>query len=143
MRKSRWEFGLIFAVVESSLVECVSRRSLDPAMNWQIVSALLLTQFANQLADHATAVSNEAERLARVYSSLDNRAAKRHIRAKQEYNKKLAAQVTTAAQRVAKLETLLAQLESNGAIGFRVWVEWPDTEQTLLSAVAVQAEDNE
>jgi hypothetical protein len=107
---------------------------LDPSMSWQIVSTPLLAQFSNQLTQRSTAISKEGERLAKVYRSLDRRAAKRFIRNKQDHVKDLAAQAETAAQRVAKLQTLLARLESQATIGFRVWVEWPDTEQTLLSA---------
>jgi hypothetical protein len=135
--------GIRFDIRCSRKLSCRMRFAarLDPSMNWQIVSTPSLNQFADQLTDYATMVSNEAERLAKVYSSLDNRAARRHIRNKQDHNKKLTAQVTTAAERVAKLQTLMAQLESDGAIGFRVWVEWPDTEQTLLSARTPEAEE--
>lgn len=108
---------------------------LDPSMSWQIVSTPLLAQFSSQLTQRSTAISKEGERLAKVYRSLDRRAAKRFIRNKQDHVKDLAAQAETAAQRVAKLQTLLARLESQATIGFRVWVEWPDTEQTLLLAV--------
>ncbi len=79
-------------------------------------------------------VSDEGARLAMVYRSLRKPDARQYIRAKQDRNKKLSEQVTTAAERVAKLQTMMVQLESSGTIGFRVWVEWPDTEQMILTA---------
>jgi len=116
---------------------------LDPSMNWQIVSTPSLERFSDQLTNHANLVSKEATRLAKVYSVLNRTSSRRLIRAKQKHNKNLAEQVTTAAQRVAKLQTLIAALESEAAIGFRVWVEWPDTEQEILSAGRSEESTNE
>lgn len=106
---------------------------LDPSMNWQRVSTPSLERFSDQLTNHENAVSNESTRLANVYSMLNRKSSRRLIRAKQKHNKQLAEQVATAAQRVAQLQTLIAALETEGTIGFRVWVEWPDTEQEILS----------
>jgi len=107
---------------------------LDPLMNWQKVSTPLLEKFSSQLTDRANAVSNESTRLANVYSLLNRPASRRLIRAKQNRNKKLAEQVLTAAERLFILQTLIATLESQATISFRVWVDWPDTEQEILSA---------
>jgi len=116
---------------------------LDPSMNWQRVSTPSLERFSDQLTNHENAVSKETTRLANVYSMLNRKSSRRLIRAKQKHNKKLAKQVATAAQRVAQLQTLIAALETEGTIGFRVWVEWPDTEQEILSAGQSEISTNE
>ena len=113
---------------------------LDPSMNWQIVSNPLLTQFSNQLAERASMINHESDRLAKVYRSLDQRDAKRYIRNKQDHVKDLSKQTETAAKRVAKLQTLMARLESEAKIGFRVWVDWPDGQQDLLTAMGTDQE---
>ena len=113
---------------------------LDPSMSWQIVSTPLLAQFSDQLSERSVAISNEGDRLAKVYRALSRKEPKRYIRNKQDHVKDLAKQVETAAKRVAQLQTLMARLESQATIGFRVWVEWPDTEQNLLVAIPVVTE---
>ena len=105
---------------------------LDASMPWQIVSVPLLEQFANQLTQQAILVSREADRLARVYE-IAGSSGRRILRVKQNRNDALAESIRTASQRVAKLQTLIATIEAEAALKVRVWVEWPDTEQTLLT----------
>ncbi len=116
---------------------------LDPSMNWQLVSTPLLEQFADQLTNRAGLISNEATRLAKVYRAADTTVARRLVRAKEEQNEMLAKQVSTVAERVAKLQTLMTALESEAAIVFRVWVQWPDDEQEILTASGPEEDASE
>ncbi len=111
---------------------------IDPNMDWQLVSTDSLNQFANHLATHAKLVSDEGARLASVYRRVRKPDARQYIRDKQDRNKQLSQQVDTASQRVAKLQTMMAQLESDGSIGFRLWVEWPESKQMILTATRVE-----
>ena len=129
--------GVRFEIRSTRKLSCRIRLAarIDPNMDWQLVSTDSLNQFANQLATHAKLVSDEGARLASVYRSLRKPDARQYIRAKQDRNKQLAQEVDTASQRVAKMQTMMAQLESDGAIGFRLWVEWRESKQMILTAV--------
>ena len=101
---------------------------LDSSMPWQLVSRDLLEQFANQLAGRQELVGREADRLQNVYDMAGTRG-KRIIRIKQKYNNGLADSLRQYAERVAELESLIAKVESNAAIHFRIWVLWPSGDQ--------------
>ncbi|MDA8745383.1 hypothetical protein N9N28_12175 [Rubripirellula amarantea] len=104
---------------------------LDSSQAWQPVSRPLLDQFANQLTMQAGLVSREAQRLSNVYSIAGPRG-KQIIRIKQKRNDGLAEQVREIADRVAELQSLIASVESEAKMQFRVWTQWPDGEQTIL-----------
>ena len=101
-------------------------------MPWQIVSHDLLDQFANQLTSQASLVSNEAARLDRV-SRMAGAAGRRILKVKQDRNDARGEMIQTASQRVAELQSMMTSLETGGAMRVRVWVQWPDSEQTLFT----------
>ena len=110
---------------------------LNSSMPWQSISRPSLQQFADQLATRSVLVSQEAERLQNVYSLAGTRG-KRIIRVKQRVNDRLAEDLIQFADRIAELQSLVAKVESGGTIQFRVWVQWPDQEQTVFSSVPPQ-----
>jgi len=111
---------------------------LDPSMPWQIVSNSMLAQFADQLAQQAVVASNEASRLAAVYE-LAGTSGRRILRVKRDRNDAQADLIRTASQRVAELQTLMAALEAEGLLKIRIWVEWPEAQQNLLTMPAIDA----
>jgi hypothetical protein len=108
---------------------------LDSSMPWQLVSRPLLDQFSNQLATQAELVSREADRLQSVYEMAGTRG-KRIIRIKQKHNDDLAATLRQFADRVAELQSLIAAVESNATLQFRVWIQWPESQQTVFSSLS-------
>jgi hypothetical protein len=126
--------GIRFDIRCSRKLSCRVRYAgrLDASMPWQVVSVPLLEQFANQLTQQAILVSKEATRLDSVYE-IAGSSGRRILRVKQNRNDALAETIRTASQRVAELQTLIATIETAAVLQVRVWVEWPDTEQTLLT----------
>ncbi len=126
--------GIRFDIRCSRKLSCRVRYAgrLDASMPWQVVSVPLLEQFANQLTQQAILVSKEATRLDSVYE-IAGSSGRRILRVKQNRNDALAETIRTASQRVAQLQTLIATIEAAATLRVRVWVEWPDTEQTLLT----------
>jgi hypothetical protein len=133
--------GVRFDIRCSRTLSCRVRYAgrLDSSMPWQIVSAASLTQFADQLTHQAALVSKEATRLATVYE-LAGSEGKRILRVKRDQNDAQAEALRTASVRVAQLQTLIAGLEAEGSLRIRVWVDWPDAQQNLLT---MQAEDED
>lgn len=111
---------------------------LDSTLPWQVVSNSLLDQLANQLTQQATLVSNEATRLDRV-ASMAGSTGRRLLRIKQDRNDERGELIRSASLRVAQLQSMIAGLEAEGTLNLRVYVQWPDTQQVLLST---QAENN-
>lgn len=107
---------------------------LNSSMPWQLVSRPSLQQFADQLAVRSELISQEAERLQNVYSLAGSRG-KRIIRVKQRVNDSLADDLRQFANSIAELQSLVAKVESGGTIQFRVWVQWPEQEQTVFSSI--------
>jgi hypothetical protein len=126
--------GIRFDVRCSRKLRCRVRYAgrLDPSMPWQLVSVPMLEQLANQLTDRAAAVSMESSRLERVYQ-MAGTADRRILRIKRDRTDTLAEMVSSTSQRVAQLQKLIAGLEAEGSVRIRVWVEWPKTEQDLLT----------
>ncbi len=104
---------------------------LDPAMPWQKVSSSALDQFADQLTEQAAAVSRESTRLSAAHPTADSQG-RRAIAVQQEAAKTQAESLRLASERVAELQSLIALLEVNALLKFRVWVQWPQGEQTIL-----------
>ena len=110
---------------------------LDSSMPWQLVSRDLLDQFASQLAGREALVSREADRLQNVYDLAGTRG-KRIIRIKQKYNDGLADSLRQYVVRVAELQSLIARVENNAAIRFRIWVVWPSGDEQTVFVTAPQ-----
>ncbi|MFK8114502.1 MAG: hypothetical protein AB8B91_20040 [Rubripirellula sp.] len=108
---------------------------LDPSMPWQIVSNSMLDQLANQLTAQASLVSAEATRLERVASTAGS-TGRRYLRIKQDRNDDRGEMVRTTSLRVAQLQSMIAGLEAEGAVEMKVWVQWPDSQQVLLSTAS-------
>jgi hypothetical protein len=126
--------GIRFDIRCTSKLTCRVRYAgrLDPSMPWQVVSVSLLQQFADQLAQQAVLINREASRLAAVYE-MAGTSGRRILRIKRDRNDALGETISTAAQRVAELQALIAGLEAEGSLKIRVWVEWPSVQQTLLT----------
>ncbi len=104
---------------------------LDPAMPWQVISHSTLLQCCDQLTLQAAVLSRETQRLAAVYQQADT-LGRRVLRFKQERVKTQTESVREISSRVAELQSLIASLEADATIKLRVWVEWPDEQQTIL-----------
>jgi len=126
--------GIRFDLRTSRKLTCRIRFAgrLDPSMPWQVVSISMLERFANQLIDQAAMVSAEAARLDRVYD-LAGTADRRILRVKRDRNDTLGEMIASTTQRVGELQKLIAQLEAEGALKIRIWVEWPTMQQDLLT----------
>ena len=129
--------GIRFDIRCSRKLSCRLRFAgrLDASMPWQVVSVPRLEQYASQLTQQAIVVSNEAQRLDAVYE-IAGSSGRRILRIKQKRNDALAEIIRVTSKRVAQLQTLMAMLEAGGTLSVRVWVEWPDTTQTLFTTEA-------
>ncbi|MGB7325860.1 MAG: hypothetical protein WBD31_13380, partial [Rubripirellula sp.] len=127
--------GIRFDIRCNRKLECRLRFAgrLDSSMPWNMVSNAGVEAFANQLAYQAGLVSNEAQRLSAVYEIARTSTGRRVIKIKQSRNDALAEEIRTAAKRVAQLQSLMATIESTATLRVKVWVDWPDTEQTILT----------
>ncbi|TWU58814.1 hypothetical protein Poly51_15940 [Rubripirellula tenax] len=105
---------------------------LDSSMPWNIVSRSGLETFADQLAYQSELVAREATRLDGVYE-IANSLGRRVIKMKQTRNDALAENIRTTLRRVAELESLVAAVELEAKLKLRVWIDWPDTQQTILT----------
>ncbi len=125
--------GLRFDIRCSRKLECRIRFAgrLDSSMPWNAVSTSGLDTFADQLTYQAGLVSNEAQRLSNVYDMAGS-MGKRIIKIKQSRNDGLADNIRMASRRTSELQTLIAKVESGATLQIRVWIEWPDTEQSIL-----------
>ena len=126
--------GVRFNIRCSRKLSCRMRfaAKLDPSMAWQTVSSPLLANLAALLTQQATLLSRESERLARLQKQTKG-AARRFLQLKRDRVQQQSDLVRTTSERTAQLQTLIAKIESEAALRVRVWVDWPDTEQTLLS----------
>ncbi|QDT07633.1 hypothetical protein K227x_60610 [Rubripirellula lacrimiformis] len=105
---------------------------LDSSLPWNAVSVPTLEAYSQQLDYQTQRVHREAIRLSDVHDMADS-TGRRIIKAKQKHNDALAENLKQATTRVAQLQTLIATIESKAQLKIRIWVQWPDTEQTILT----------
>jgi len=105
---------------------------LGPQSTWSLISRPALDQFAQQTSIKAAMVETQAERLADAYRQHTQPSQRKVIRKRQEHHEQILEKFSNLMQRISELQTMLASLESGGAIKFRLWVQWPDRDQEIL-----------
>ena len=104
---------------------------LDPEAAWQLVSRPLLEQWADQLASQSELIRQQLTRVAAIYSQADS-GGRRALATGRDQLEARGKTIREISQRLTRLQALVAKLEAGGRMTLRVWVEWPDSQQTLL-----------
>lgn len=105
---------------------------LDPAWPWQSCATPNLDQFAAWATQRLEAMSAEDVQLATRAESAD-RQQRRIFSSRRDQLERSADAMRDTLARVNRLQALISQLETTAALHCRVWVPWPDEDQTILT----------
>ncbi|MGI9470073.1 MAG: hypothetical protein ACR2NZ_00985 [Rubripirellula sp.] len=134
--------GLRFDVRCGRKLSCRLRVAarLDSNMPWQGISNDAVEESANQLARRLAWIDLEAERLERLYDFATS-AQRRLLRQQQEYRRTEKEVVAATAERILRLQRLMALIESNGSVDLGIHVQWPDQTQTIFQTQSMPSEN--
>ena len=126
--------GMRFDIRCSRKLSCRVRfaAKLDREAPWNIVSSPLLNQFADQLTTALQISNQQSSRMSNIYkeANTDDRRRLRPMRDSLEQRIKT---MQTYLERTRQLQSLIARIESTAKLNVRVWVQWKDREQTILT----------
>ncbi len=125
--------GMRFDIRGGRKLSCRVRYAarLDPEATWQVVSRPLLEQLADQLASQSEILAQQTRQLSAIYAQADS-GARRAVAAQRDAMEERGKSIRQLSERVAKLQSLVAKVEAGGRLKVRLWVEWPNQQQTLL-----------